>query len=279
MKLSLNNPCFESWDEMSDTNDGKFCDVCSKKVFDLRDKTDDEVVEIFKIANTNSICTKIQAKRVDSTFSFTKSVAGIVLATSLTSVVHAQIPMEKDTVREIGEVIVMGITVARFEKDDDAGNHIKKTVYKRINGWIKNENEIEGNAEVYLLTLQNLYHVKANNQGHFSLNISEKEFKYDGLLAIKFKNEPTEIYLQKFNRDNSENQHLNFTEKDGITLNSKEINKNENFFFNGEKITFREFSDLINDDEVEYFYLPNPFAKMISNDQQKGLYVAYSKNN
>ena len=113
----------------------------------------------------------------------------------------------------------------------------------------------------------------------FSLNISEKEFKYDGLLAIKFKNEPTEIYLQKFNRDNSENQHLNFTEKDGITLNSKEINKNENFFFNGEKITFREFSDLINDDEIEYFYLPNPFAKMISNDQQKGLYVAYSKNN
>ena len=96
---------------------------------------------------------------------------------------------------------------------------------------------------------------------------------------MKGKNAPTESYLRKCNRDNSENQHLNFTEKDGITLNSKEINKNENFFFNGEKITFREFSDLINDDEVEYFYLPNPFAKMISNDQQKGLYVAYSKNN
>ena len=31
MKLNLNNPCFESWNEMSDTNGGKFCDVCSKK--------------------------------------------------------------------------------------------------------------------------------------------------------------------------------------------------------------------------------------------------------
>ena len=222
MKLSLNNPCFESWDEMSDTNDGKFCDVCSKKVFDLRDKTNDEVAEIFKTINTNSICTKIQANRVSSNFSFSKSVAGIVLATSLTSAVHAQTPIEKDTIKEmeIGEVIVMGITV-RYNDDDTT--QFQKTVYKRINGWIKSENGIESNAEVHLLNLQNLYKIKANNPGYFSLNIPEKELKYEGLLAIKFKKEPTKIYLRKFNRDNSENLQINFTEKDGIILNPKKI--------------------------------------------------------
>lgn len=276
MKLRINNPCFESWDEMSDTNGGKFCDVCSKKVFDLRDKSDDEVAEIFKTTDSNSICTKIQANRISSTFK--KSVAGIVLATSLTTAVHAQTPVEKDSLQDIGEVIVMGITV-RYNDGDYEGNQFQKTVYKRINGWIKNENEIEGNAEVHLLNLQNLYQVKANNQGYFSLNIPEKELKYEGLLAIKFKNEPTKIYLQKFNRDNGENQHLNFTNKDGITLNPKEIIKNENYFYNGEKINFREFNELLREDDVECFYLPKPFAELIFDDGQKGLYVAYSKNN
>lgn len=277
MKLSLDNPCFESWDEMSDTNGGKFCDVCSKKVFDLRDKTDDEVAEIFQTANTNSICTKIQANRVHSTFSFTKSVAGIVLATSLTSAVHAQTLAEKDTIKDIREVVVMGITVARFDKND-AENNFQKTVYKRINGWIKNENEVEGNAEIHLLNLHNSYKSKANNQGHFSFNIPEKELNYEGLLAIKFKNEPNKIYLRKFNRDQRENQHLDFTEKDGIALNPEDINKNENFFYNGQKVSFREFSEIIEDEDADYFYLPQPFAEVIFNDSKKGLYLAYSNN-
>lgn len=276
MKLKINNPCFESWDKMSETDGGKFCNVCTKKVFDLRDKSDNEVAEIFKNTNTNSICTKIQANRISSTFSFAK-VAGIVLATSLATSVHAQTPMERGSLQDIGEVIVMGITV-RYN-DDYEGNQFQKTVYKRINGWIKNEHEIGGNAEVHLLNLQNLYQIKANNQGHFSLNIPEKELKYEGLLAIKFKNNSKKIYLQKFNRDNSENQKLNFTKKDGILLNPKEIIKNENYFYNGEKITFREFNEFLREDDVEYFYLPKPFAELIFGNGQKGLYLAYSKNN
>ena len=278
MKLNLNNPCFESWNEMSDTNGGKFCDVCSKKVFDLCDKTNEEVAEVFKTTETNSICIKIQANRVSSHFSFAKSFAGIVLATSLTSAFHAQTP-EKDTINalEIEEVFVMGITQARF---DDDGNKFQKTVYKSINGWIKSEeNRIESNAEVHLLNLQNLYKIKTNNQGYFSFNIPEKELKYETLLAIKLKKASTKIYLHKFNRNNSENQHINFLEKDGIALNSKEINKAENFFFNGEKITYREFTNIIENEDVEYFYLPNSFAQLIFDDKQKGLYVAYSKNN
>lgn len=277
MKLSLDNPCFESWDEMSDTNGGKFCGVCSKKVFDLRDKTNEEVLEIFQTANTNSICTKIQANRVHSTFSFTKSVAGIVLATSLTSAVHAQTLAEKDTIKDIREVVVMGITVARFDKND-AENNFQKTVYKRINGWVKNENEVEGNAEIHLFNLHNSYKIKANNQGHFSFNIPEKELKYEGLLAVSFRNEPNKIYLRKFNRDQRENQHLDFTEKDGNTLNPNDINKNENFFYNGQKVSFREFSEIIADEDADYFYLPQPFAEVIFNDSKKGLYLAYSKN-
>ena len=51
-KISIPEPCPESWDKMHQTQKGKFCDLCSKEVIDFTKWTDSEVIQYFE-KNTN----------------------------------------------------------------------------------------------------------------------------------------------------------------------------------------------------------------------------------
>lgn len=70
-KLKINNPCFESWDEMESVSEGKFCSQCSKKVWDFTDKTDSQISKI--IETNNDICARI----VSSYNKYTKVTASL----------------------------------------------------------------------------------------------------------------------------------------------------------------------------------------------------------
>ncbi len=52
-KISVPEPCPESWDKMHQTQKGKFCDLCSKEVIDFTKWTDSEVIQYFENARTN----------------------------------------------------------------------------------------------------------------------------------------------------------------------------------------------------------------------------------
>lgn len=43
MKLTIPKPCFEKWESMENSSDGKFCKICAKNVVDFIEKTDDEI--------------------------------------------------------------------------------------------------------------------------------------------------------------------------------------------------------------------------------------------
>lgn len=52
-KISIPEPCPESWDKMHQTQKGKFCDLCSKEVIDFTKWTDSEIIQYFENAQTN----------------------------------------------------------------------------------------------------------------------------------------------------------------------------------------------------------------------------------
>lgn len=79
-KINITNPCPENWDNMQDSPQGKFCEICSKCVVDFTDKTDQEITEIFADAKGKEICGRISVK------SLSKMAAGIILITNLTFV-------------------------------------------------------------------------------------------------------------------------------------------------------------------------------------------------
>lgn len=62
MKISITNPCPENWDNMQDSEEGKFCEVCSRCVIDFSEKTDQEIKEIIDQTNSKRVCGKIVSK-------------------------------------------------------------------------------------------------------------------------------------------------------------------------------------------------------------------------
>ena len=63
-KFSIPNPCHENWESMSPQDKGRFCDVCSKCVYDFTKKSNSEISQIL---NENShVCGRLRKSQLYS---------------------------------------------------------------------------------------------------------------------------------------------------------------------------------------------------------------------
>ncbi len=67
MGIQLNFKCSESWDKMPNTDKGKFCDKCTKNVFDLTNKSDTEIKQIYT-ENKGKMCGRIKQSQITMPF-------------------------------------------------------------------------------------------------------------------------------------------------------------------------------------------------------------------
>lgn len=63
-QLQLHNPCPESWDGMTPTDTGRFCQLCAKNVIDFTGLTDDQVLAILK-KNGSNFCGRIKQTQLN----------------------------------------------------------------------------------------------------------------------------------------------------------------------------------------------------------------------
>ncbi len=63
--LHIAEPCHENWGNMSPTEKGKFCQVCTKEVMDFTSKSKEEIIEHIE-QSTTSICGRFHADQLDS---------------------------------------------------------------------------------------------------------------------------------------------------------------------------------------------------------------------
>jgi hypothetical protein len=59
-QLTIPKPCHESWDKMTATDKGKFCDSCQKQVTDFTGMSDRELIAFFRKPTTGSVCGRFQ---------------------------------------------------------------------------------------------------------------------------------------------------------------------------------------------------------------------------
>lgn len=76
-KIKIQNPCSESWESMTDISEGKFCEICSKKVWDLTGKSYEDIKEILN--DNPKLCGRINRSKINITSS-------ILIAISLTTI-------------------------------------------------------------------------------------------------------------------------------------------------------------------------------------------------
>ena len=65
MAIQLSFQCDESWDKMPNINQGKFCGKCSKNIYDLTDKSESEIHQLYK-ENNGKLCGKIRPQQLSN---------------------------------------------------------------------------------------------------------------------------------------------------------------------------------------------------------------------
>jgi hypothetical protein len=56
LQLQVPTPCHENWEDMTQTEKGRFCASCQKQVIDFSNKSDREIAMFFKKPSSGSVC-------------------------------------------------------------------------------------------------------------------------------------------------------------------------------------------------------------------------------
>ena len=166
-KIKIQNPCSEIWETMTDIPEGKFCEICSKKVWDFTEKSSEEIENI--LLENPKLCGRINQTKLNIASS-------ILIAVSLT---------------------VISCSNQTVVNNNSIENIVDKKV--KINGKIKVSSlQILNSTKVQLLTKNRLYKGIIDDNFNFEIEIPESELRDRNIIKIDYdivsKNNPNEKF-------------------------------------------------------------------------------------
>lgn len=255
-KFQIKKPCPKLWDDMTDIADGKFCDLCSKKVWDFDSLPETEIKEILN--SNNSVCVKTSLLK--------PALSGVFLALTLTSAVYTQAQTGSKSLIE--NVYQKNITIN--------GKLLSLEDRKLISG------------EISLVTLDRLYRAKADENGNFTLTFPEKALTEHNIIRIDYTiSDPDNKEFTDYKSSVFKTSELlgkqNFEiEEKYVTIGAvviSEAQPPDYYYFDGEKIGKRKF-EKIQKEHPEYKYLAfydEVITQKLSNKNYiNHLYLLYS---
>lgn len=290
-EFQIKEPCSVARENMQKIPGGSFCDLCSKKVYDLSDKTDDEIKTLLQ--SNSSVCGRIQAHRLYTSeektetqynffhFPFRKIAGGIFLSILFTSHLNAQ----KKQIDTLGVAEIQGMIMVAPKPGDedydypervitrkleikpsgDAGNLIQYqfitllTPFKRYRSSQAFKNDINIPADdvrmsnIFVLEGADVQNGILNDNKYFLL-VNKKHIKEDGMLNI--------------NLDQAKKLPFSLKNKDFI------------YFLDGEEITKNEFEQYQKENKIDSYFLPEIYAEELFGSDyyfENGAIVAYRK--
>ncbi len=69
LQLSIPEPCHENWQQMTPTDQGRFCNACAKEVIDFSTMTDIQVLNYFSKITNEKVCGRALPEQLDRTLS------------------------------------------------------------------------------------------------------------------------------------------------------------------------------------------------------------------
>ena len=72
IQLSIPEPCHQNWNEMTPTQQGRFCNSCAKQVVDFSTMSDTEVLHYFSSIKNENVCGRAYPDQLDRAISIPK---------------------------------------------------------------------------------------------------------------------------------------------------------------------------------------------------------------
>lgn len=290
-EFQIKEPCSVSRENMQEIPGGSLCERCSKKVYDLADKTDDEIKTLLQ--SNSSVCGRIQPHRLyipeEKTetqyrffhFPFRKIAGGIFLSILFTSNLNAQ-KKKIDTLvtREIQGMVMIAlkpesedyvypepavIRKLEIKPSGDAGNLIQYqfitilTPSKRFTSAYAFKNHINIPADD--LRLSNIFVFERTDPQNGELNANKYFF-----------------FVNKRHIKDDNTLSLNLDQAKKLPF----IPKNNDFiyFLDGEEITKKEFEQYQKENKIHFYFLPEIYAEELFGSDyyfENGAIVCYRK--
>jgi len=67
IQLSIPEPCHQSWEGMTPTDQGRFCNACAKQVIDFSTMSDAQVLNYFSHIKNDNVCGRVYPDQLDRT--------------------------------------------------------------------------------------------------------------------------------------------------------------------------------------------------------------------
>ena len=97
LQIRVQEPCKQSWSDMSPESNGRFCGACAQTVIDFSAYTDEQLLAFFSTNNTERVCGRFRDTQVNTTmpsggrwWTWIRSLAAVLLPFLMTSRADAQ---------------------------------------------------------------------------------------------------------------------------------------------------------------------------------------------
>ena len=167
--IRIPQPCHEDWSKMTATEKGKFCKVCTKEVFDLTSKTDEELVKI--LTKNKNACGRVKKSQLNrevklerkSGQSFAPFAASMLLPLTLLS------NNPKSDAVYISKKPMISMGIGRFSNSDNLRLQVftKGTVRDESGNPLKN---------VEIISNETKAHTWTNKNGEYEIYTLDKEW-------------------------------------------------------------------------------------------------------
>lgn len=290
-EFQISSPCSENWDNMQQAPGGKFCDLCSKKVYDLTGKTDEEIQIL--LSENLSVCGKIQKSRLYTEeeqttkinhhlfqLPFRKIASGIFIAAMFTSALNAQ-SKKADTLRtlEIGMILYAPSSDNQDTPDKDREFYRPKT--KTLNFNISgNKETAQQYNKTSILTLSKKYSTYSYFSGEIS--ISEEDISFKNIYVFENESNQNKLFLPVNSRRSKEDRSLNLNIDKAQKIDFSPDRRNTLYFLDGEEISYEDYDKNKDDSNIESYFLPEAYAEEILGKDyhlQYGMVLSYRRRN
>lgn len=294
--LRIEKPCEESLENMHHIPGGKFCDLCSKKVLDLSNLNDSEIVHLLQQKKGEKICGMVFKSQLNRPLlevkteitgiysrkmAFSKIAAGAALAISVANSYPAQ-------TKAINKTELVS-TKDKSTKENQKKQNFTGDGNITISGKVlvgKHGKESE-NTTVSLITKTKVYSTKTDAKGLYTLEIPEEAIQQENLMEFHPEHYTADLKLEVFRKEELQKKHITkLTENDyakqygEISISPPNATANSLVLLGGKKLDSKTFnkSYYLFYDRYDVHYIPKEYTKLFTTDETvTDIYIAFVK--
>lgn len=294
--LRIEKSCEESLKKMRDLSDGKFCDLCSKKVLDLSDLNDSDILNIIQQNKGERFCGIVFKNQLNRSLqpeipfsethhsrkaTFTKIAAGVALTASIFN----SYPAQTKTVTKTEFISFQSKISKENRKEEDKIGDGNVMISGKV--LIKKTNKPSPETTVHFITPQKVYSVKTDSQGSYALEVPKEVIKTENLLEFSPENYDYEGQLIIFKKEELLKKNINYLAENDDRKEYGDISA-EGFYANekslvlleGKKLDYKLFNKSYNIFSNKYtvYYIPKSYKKVFTSDENiDDIYITFIK--